>query len=418
MDRKLEQVLLKRLKSDRAIALLGPRQSGKSYLLKQAIKAVGGSYLSLDDPMIRAEIAPDPLGYLRRIYSSSQPLFIDEAARLPGIFEAIKILIDEKGSLPSGICLANSGNYLLMKHIKEHLAGRVSLLTLYPLSWQEMSNSKTEPGLFRLLPALAQFQPPKSYVDIDRSRTERLLWGGYPFPALASEIESRQRWAEDYLKTYVLPILLEQFNLRNIESFEKCARLLFIQSGQFLNYSLLAQETGISQPTAVNYVYQLKAMMLISLLERYFRNPKKRLLKQPKVHVADPLLLNLSLGTNFNLQKARERGWLGTIYESFIVFELIKTLENYGQLYQIFSWRTADKSEVDIILEFDGQVFPFEIKMSKRLNKRDTSGLRSFLADNLQVKNGYIIYPGDKIVEVEKRIFAIPDWWLLGAVSS
>src|SRR3989338_149014 len=122
MQRLIEKTLIERLKEDRAVALLGPRQSGKSFLLRNVIKNYGGNYINLDDPALREEIVRGPIAYLKRNYSPGKFMFIDEAAKVPAIFDAIKIIIDEQESKPSGICLANSGNYLLMRRIKETLA--------------------------------------------------------------------------------------------------------------------------------------------------------------------------------------------------------------------------------------------------------------------------------------------------------
>jgi len=418
MKRKIENILLKRLEEDRSVALLGPRQVGKSYLLQMIVKNVGGSYLNLDDPLLREEIARDPLNYLRKQYATSTPLFIDEAAKVPPIFDAIKILIDEQGNKPSKICLANSGNYLLMKRVKESLAGRITLLSLYPFSWQEFSGQKNRPGLIKLLEEekiAIPISQPLSFTEVERMRSERLLWGGYPVPTLSKNPEARIRWVSDYFRTYVFPILIEQFNIRAVEAFEKCARLLFLQSSQVLNYHRLAQETGVSQPTVTSYVHQLKAMMLIIILETYFKNPRKRLLKHPKIHVVDPLLLHYSFGTNFNLQIAKERKNLGAIYESFITFEIIKLLENYGIPNQLYCWRTADRAEVDLVLEALGKTIPLEIKLSENLTRKDASGLHAFLEDNPQVEQGYIIYPGREVQQISPGVTALPDWWLLGA---
>lgn len=380
------------------------------------IESKGGEYLNLDDPLLREEISRDPLGYLRRTYSAGKFLFIDEAAKIPGIFDAVKIIIDECGSQPSGICLANSGNYLLMKRIKESLAGRVTLLSLFPLAWQEFKTNQA--GLTKLIrdeTAIETIAQPASFAEIDRMRTERLLWGGYPVPALSDNTETKIRWPNDYLKTYVFPILIEQFNIRGLEAFEKCSRLLFARTGQTLNYHRLAQETGISQPTAVSYVHLLKAMMLIAVLEPYLKNPGKRLLKHPRAHVVDPLLLHHSLGTNFSLQAARERGVIGAIYESFIAFEIIKVLENHGIPHQLYCWRTADGAEVDMVIEAEGKTIPVEIKFCENPTGRDASGLHAFLESNPQVNHGYILFPGKNVQQISGRVTAIPDWWFLGA---
>lgn len=241
-----------------------------------------------------------------------------------------------------------------------------------------------------------------------------LVWGGYPIPTLTSNSDSQIRWIRDYLTTYVFPILIEQFQIRNLDAFEKFVRLIFIQSSHILNKNRLAMTIGISQPTITNFLYQLKAMMLIITLEVYHRNPGKRLVKQTKIHTIDPLLLHNALNTNFSIERARELQCYGNIYESFICAELFKTLYNSGTLFDAYYWRTQDGTEVDLILELKGKVLPFEIKSSTEITRRDASGLMSFLADHPHVKKGYIIYPGRKILHLNDQVIAIPDWWLLG----
>ena len=152
MKRHIQQILLQRLETERACALIGPRQVGKSYLLQEILKVHNGTYLSLDDPALREEIHNDPYGYLKSHYQPDGFFFIDEPAKAPVVFDALKILIDEQGNGASGICLANSGNYLLLRRIKESLAGRISLLTLLPLSFSELAGGdKNACGLIRLL---------------------------------------------------------------------------------------------------------------------------------------------------------------------------------------------------------------------------------------------------------------------------
>ena len=241
-----------------------------------------------------------------------------------------------------------------------------------------------------------------------------LVWGGYPVPTLASNRDSQIRWIRDSLITYVFPILIEQFQIRNLDAFEKFVRLIFIQSSSLLNKQKLANSIGVSQPTVNNYLYQLKAMMLVITLEVYHRNPGKRLVKQNKIHAIDPLLIHNALNTNFSNERAKELQFYGKIYESFIVTELHKILYNSGAIFDAYYWRTQDGAEVDLILEIKGKVLAFEIKSSPKINRRDVSGLISFLSDHPYVENGYIIYPGREIQFINDKVIAIPDWWLLG----
>jgi len=416
VKRQIEKIVLDRLNKWRSVALLGSRQVGKSYLLKDILKRHHGTILSFDDPLERVEAAKDPLRYLERRYQAGKYLFIDEAARVPEIFSAVKILVDRYDPEPTGICLANSGNYLLLSRIKESLAGRVSLLSIYPLSWQELTGTTQVPGLLTIINSNlpAEITPPTSALETNRMREERMLWGGYPTPSMLTDRDARIIWSSDYMRTYILPLVVEQFNIRDVTAFEKAAQILFTQNAQFFNASRLAQSTGVSQPTASNYTYQLKAMMVIELVNVFFRNPVKRLIKQPKLYVIDPLLLHQPLGTNFSLQSAIDRGQIGNIYESFIFSEIKKTLVNYDIFGEVYTWRTQDGAEVDIILSTANRLIPLEVKWSTEPTRRDASGLHSFLSCYPEAGNGFIIYPGEEIRQITERVFALPDWWLFG----
>ncbi|MBL7073264.1 MAG: ATP-binding protein [Candidatus Omnitrophica bacterium] len=419
MDRHIEKILISRLKTWRSVALLGARQVGKSYLLQKILKTHPGTLISLDDPLERQEAARDPVRYVERYFQPGKYLFIDEAARVPEIFSAVKILVDRNDPKPTGICLANSGNYLLLRKIKESLAGRVSLLPIYPLSWQEFSHSNKVPGLIEII----NNKKPKEITcsskltEIKRQREERIMWGGFPSPALNNDTQSRMLWIRDYLRTYVLPLVVEQFNIRDSMAFEQLSRLLTLMTAQFLNTNKLAVTSGISQPTAMNYFYYLEAMMIARRAPIFFRNPTKRLVKHPKIHICDTLLINECYGNNFSLHTALERGHIGALYESFIFNEIQKTLSNYDLFGECFTWRTQDGAEADIVLSTSKGIIPLEIKWSKRLTKKDTSGLESFMDSYRETKFGYIVYPGETIQKITKNIFAIPDWWLFGCYA-
>lgn len=415
MNRHIAPVLLSRLKAWRSVALMGSRQVGKSHLLSQIVSAHPGTLLSFDDPLERQEAARDPVRYLENRYKPGEYLFIDEAARVPEIFSAVKIIVDRHGADPTGICLANSGNYLLLRKIKESLAGRVNLLSMYPFSWQEFGGYTHTPGLTALCKGHAPSKIVRhaSLLQIRREREERMLWGGMPLPSLNPDPDSRIVWARDYVRTYILPLVIEQFNIRDSVSFEQAARLLMLQNGRFFNANHLAQNVGVSQPTLKSYAHFLEAMMVIEFVPVFFRNLNKRLTKQPKIYVTDPLLFNQSLD-NFSIQKAIDADDIGRIYEGFVFAEIKKTISNYDLSAQSFTWRTQDKAEVDIVLSAPGNIVPLEVKWSTRLTTRDASGLLSFLEDYPEAKTGYIVYPGDTLQHIAKHILAIPDWWLFG----
>lgn len=417
MEHRLGNELRARLAKSRAVALLGPRQAGKSFLLKRLVDQEGGTFIDLDDSLVRQEVAQDPVQYLQARYKKGRLLVVDEAIKVPTVFEAAKILIDRLGSAPSHICLANSGNYLLLKRIRESLAGRVSLLFLYPFSWQECLQSASPPGLLTLiqgrLPSRT-LQGRFSKTEIHRSRLERMAWGGYPTPTLLGDEQERIRWADDYVRTYVYPTLVEQFKVADLSAFERCVRFVFANTANLLNVQQLAQQVGVTGPTIRNYLYQLEAMLLIERAEPYSRNPRKRILKRPKIFVVDPLLVQRPLGIHFSIEQARTTGAIGPLYESFIFSEIKKTLHNHGIFHEIFTWRTADQAEVDLVIQTSEGLFPIEIKWKRNLTSRDAKSLHSFLEDYPKAKRGFIVYPGEAITPVTSKVSAIPDSWLFG----
>lgn len=416
MERQIEKVLISRLNKWRCVAILGARQVGKTYLIKEVLKHYNGSLISFDDPLERVEASKDPVGYLNQRYKKGSYLFIDEAARVPEIFSAAMVLVDRMDPVPTGICLANSGNYLLLKRIKESLAGRVNLISMFPFSWQETGGAKRRPGLLDILlgnePVISE--KPISFVDISRTREDHLLWGGFPTPFLNAERNFKISWSRDYVRTYITPLVIEQFGIRDAAAFERAAQILFTQSAQFFNASHLAKLSGVAQPTAMVFMHHLEAMMIIERLQIYAQNPLKRVVKQPKIHVTDPILTHQPMGTLFSIQTAVDRGLVGPLYESFVIGEIKKTIANYDMIADFYAWRTEDKSDVDIVLATPDGVCPIEIKWSKKISTRDASGLKSFMSCYSDVKRGYIVYPGEEILRISQNVFAVPDWWVLG----
>ncbi|MBI2346588.1 MAG: ATP-binding protein [Deltaproteobacteria bacterium] len=412
----LERILVERLKKWRCAALLGARQVGKSYLLKEVLKTHPGTLITFDDPLECAEAAKDPLRYLEQRYRPGEFCLIDEAARVPEIFRAVKILVDRYDPQPTGICLANSGNFLLLKRIHESLAGRVSLLSIYPLSWQEIGGWHSRPGLLDLF---ARRPPtiiasPASFVELARTRSDRMAWGGYPQPTLMTSSEDRIAWVRDYLKTYILPLVIEEFGIRDPGAFERAAALAFGQSAQFLNVAKIAQRAGMSQPTTNQYLHHLEAMMVIERVPIFVKSVLTRVVKMPKLYVVDPLLMHHAVGTHMVLPMLPADERIGTLYESFVLGEVKKTLSNVNCAAVVSSWRTPDKTEVDLIITGEQGPVPIEIKWSPKPSRRDASGLNAFLAAHRDVPYGYLVYPGETVQQIADKVFAIPDWWLLG----
>jgi hypothetical protein len=417
IPRAIEPLFDKTLKTFRCCALLGPRQVGKSFLLQDAAARRGGAYHSLDDPLLRAEVARDPLGWLDRVRTRGRLFVIDEAVKCPEIFSAVKVVVDREDPKPTQIALAGSANYLLVRSIRESLAGRVALLWLHPVSWAEVSGDGVLPQM-ELLPRpkelarLFRSAGRRTRTEVDRQRELLLTRGGFPAVVMNGTEGFARQWASSYFSTYLLPLSLDLFRIAQPAAYERLFRLLVLRSGQLVNYSDLARGAGISVPTVQSYVEYLRAMMVLEELPPFFRNLGKRLVKAPKVHVCDPLLLLEAAGGRYSLDWLRTMGLAGPLYESWIVSEIRRNAHYGGSFHRYSFWRTADGAEVDLIVEAGGRSIPIEIKFAPMISRRDLSGLRSFLeAGGGDI--GYVVYTGHEMNEVDKGIWALPDSALL-----
>ena len=417
-QRRIERKLFKTIEDFRCVAITGARQVGKSYLLTRICRDQGGVYRTLDDPRVLEEANSDPLGWLRQNRRRGSLLVIDEAAKSPGIFSAVKVIVDEEDPVPTKIVLSSSGNYLLMRRIKESLAGRVGLIQLYTLSWSEISkgvqsmiSNLTEPDSIR------PGAPSRiTGIEIDRSRENILTFGGFPEIQEKSDAGFLREWSNQYFNTYILPMAVEFFSVTKQHSFQKVFYQLCLRTSNLLNYSDVATPSGISSVTVKNYIEYFSAMMLCFELPQFYLNPIKRLVKSPKIHIIDPILINTGYGNVGSLTLQKNTGAIGSLYESWIVSELMKCAHNESIFPDFFTWHTQDGAEVDLVLRLQGKYVPIEIKYKKKLGKRDLSGLRSWLeVHDSETPAAYIVYTGRKFDQLSEKIWAVPDFLLLGA---
>ncbi|MBK8870438.1 MAG: ATP-binding protein [Elusimicrobia bacterium] len=410
MLRTLSTPLMGSIHKWRCSALLGPRQAGKTTLLRRLVNGAG-VFIDFDDPLVRAEARHDPVSFLRAHRDTARMLVIDEAAKVPEIFDAVKVLVDEGGKTPSRILLATSGNYLMLNRIRETLAGRVHLLRVYPFAWGEEGG---DPGLLQLN-SLSRPMASMSRQALAwrRSRESFLVEGGFP-PLAGLNSADKDMWFRDYTTTYVAPLVSEHFRLRDIGAFETFARLALMRTSQTVNLNALAPLVGVSLPTLQSYADILDAMMVTIRLEPFSRNPSKRLIKHPKWHAVDPGLARHAMGIRPHFTALAESGNLGPLYESFVVMETMKVLAHRDSIFNLYHWRTADGAEVDAVLEMGGDVWALGAKASPKLSPRMMTGLKSFLEDNPGARGGLIVYPGTTIQKLDRRIWAVPDGWLFG----
>ena len=392
----------------RLVVLTGARQTGKTTLAKAKYPEL--RYINLD--------APENREMLRKI---STPMWattvhnavLDEAQKEPVIFEKIKYAYDEKGI--SFSLILGSSQILLLKKIRESLAGRVAIFELWPLLMSEIHAedyaAEVKPPLIdrifkgevfdnvfkNIPPILLNREASKARAAEDYI----LKWGGMPalLPLLDEE---KWKWLKDYEYTYLERDLSDLTRLNDLEPFTKFQRLSALRSGRLLNYSELARDASVSVDTARRYMEYLRLSYQVMLLQPYYKNITSSVIKTPKLYWLDVGLLR---------QLSGQRGeFSGEIYETMVVDEIFKWLKTAQRNVEIFFYRTRSGLELDLLLSTEKGFIGMEIKGRKMVVSSDIRPMKEIAgALNKKWLGGLVIYQGDEIKKLsEPEIWAIP----------
>lgn len=348
------------------LALLGPRQSGKTTLAKQCFPEY--KYFSLETPDTREFAQQDPRGFLRNYETG---IILDEIQNVPELFSYIQTLVDESGLIGRFI-LTGSQNFALNHHISQSLAGRIALLKLLPLSIDELKNADILPTFYETL----------------------LFYGGYP-RIHAQKIQPTD-WYPNYIQTYIERDIRQLKNVNDLSLFQKFVKLCAGRIGQLINWSDLARDCGISYHTAQEWVSLLEASFVVFLLKPFHENFNKRLIKAPKLYFYDTGLACSLL--NITSEKYLQSHFLkGNLFESFIISELMKASYNQAGTPDFYFWRDKLGHEIDLIFEQAGEIRAVEIKSSQKLSQ-DTFKELTYWQKLAQIgpKTSYVIYGGDE----------------------
>jgi predicted AAA+ superfamily ATPase len=342
------------------ITLTGPRQSGKTTLVKAAFP--DHAYTNLEDPETREYALHDPKEYLRQ---SPGGLIIDEAQRVPDLFSYIQVLCDED-SQPGRFILTGSHNFLLMKSIRQSLAGRTAVLHLLPLSQAEIQGrrpmSLDQLGL--LQPGAPSSNPPELMGS--------LFKGGYP--RIFDHDLPPQEWLANYARTYVERDVQDVLRVSDLNVFRRFLGMCAARNGQLLNLTSLASDCGITHPTAKSWLAVLEAGFLVKLLQPHHRNFNKRLVKSPKIYFLDTgllcYLLRIRTAEDLRLHPLR-----GNIFESHVLSELEKNFLNRGLEPDLYFWRDSTGLEIDFLVDHGERLTPIEAKSGTTLAREFFQGL-------------------------------------------
>jgi predicted AAA+ superfamily ATPase len=408
--RHLTNTLLDSLAAFPVCLVVGPRQVGKSTLVEYLSKNQWPArYLTLDDRTILDAALTNPDGFVQGL---DLPVVIDEVQRAPDLMRAIKLVVD-RNRQPGKFMLTGSANVMTLGTVSETLAGRVAVHELYPFSWTEfedLSAPKTLDIFFSAKGAADVIRMlPKSCPTIRiKELKELLLKGGFPDPSMMQRISSRNTWFESYRKTYIDRDLRDIATISNVPEFNRLFTTLALRSGQMLNFTSLSRDVGLPNTTLRRYFSILEQTFQVFLIHPYHSNFGKRLVKTPKLYLADTgMAAHLSAAPDWKTLESRNQD--GAMLETWVAGELRKLASLHEMPIGIFYWRTRGGREVDFLLERGGQVVGIEVKQAAGVNRRDLAGLKS-LRDALGTswRMGVFLYGGTEVVPLEDDILAIP----------
>ena len=361
--------LIKLAKAFRSVAVVGPRQSGKTTLCKSVFP--GKPYISLENPDILEYAKTDPRGFLGQYKNGA---ILDEIQRAPHLFSYLQQVLDETKKKGLFI-LTGSNNFLLQENISQSLAGRIAYLQLLPLSLQELKESK----------------------KLKAEYSWHILHGGYP-EVITKKINAVD-WFAGYIATYVERDVRQLKNISNLSQFTKLLKLCAGRTGQILNITSLSNDCGIDQKTIAAWLSVLQSSYIIYLLKPYHGNFNKRIIKTPKLYFYDTGVACSLLGIN-NAKQIATHAAKGSLFENMIVSELLKERFNAGATDNLYYWRDKTGNEVDIVSDNAGKLTALELKAGETISQDFFKGIEYFAALNKKPIQKILVYGGK---EEQKR---------------
>ena len=406
INRHMESRILELSRSYSAILLTGPRQAGKTTMLRKLAERenAGRRYVTLDDFSERDMAKNDPALFLQ---IHKPPVLIDEVQYAPELFSYIKIHIDEHHN-PGDFWMTGSQIFRLMRGVQESLAGRVALLHMSPLSQREITGAPCIPfstDMEQLLSQEDQLQPVTTPEMFSR------LWKGSMPGLISGQMEDRNIYYASYLSTYVERDVRDLSGDVDALKFNRFITAVAARCSQLLNYSALAEDADIDIQTAKAWVNILETLGIIFLLHPYSNNVLKRTIKTPKVYFYDTGLVCYL--TRWSSPEVAERGAMnGALLENFTVSEIMKGYQNAGIEPYLYFYRNRDAKEIDVILESDGQLCPLEIKKTATPDKRLTRAFRVIDKSPLKRGTGAILCMADHFSAIDRDNLIVPIWMI------
>jgi len=405
---------LERALSDTPVVLVtGARQTGKSTLVRNLAPNPGSTglrYATLDDTAVLAAAKADPAGFLQTLSAGGEPVVVDEVQFAPELLPAIKIDVD-RDRRAGRFVLTGSANVLVLPKVSESLAGRIEKLTLWPFAQAEIHGK--EKSLVDFLFSDEHFGAiPARSVPLERSDwVGRVVAGGYP-EALERSADRRRDWFASYVTTILQRDVRDLANIEGLTQMPRLLALLATRTASLLNVADLSRTLGLPYTTLNRYLSLLEAIYLIRLLPAWTGNLGTRLLKTPKILLADTGLCAYLMG--ISAERVLENpDFGGGLLENFVAVELMKDAGWSTVKPAVYHWHTVARSEVDLVLESrDGRMVGVEVKASANVSTSDFRGLRALQTAceryGQHFHRGIVLYTGQHVLPFRDGMSAVP----------
>lgn len=385
IHREIEGILKKVVNQFPALVVTGPRQSGKSTLLKELFSK-DYAYISFDDPVTRERAISDPEFFLD---SLEEKVIIDEIQYVPQLLSYVKLRIDRKRQKRGNFIFTGSQQFNMIKNLGDTLAGRIAIMELLPFSLKEKEKV---------------FKKKDKFVTAQKYFTHSCLRGSFPEIVVYDYIDA-ELWYSSYEQTYLERDVRTFYNIGNLRDFQRFIQILAARCSQVLNLSSLSSALGVAVNTIKKWISILEATRIIYLLKPYYQNLGKRITKSPKLYFLDNGLLCylLSLKDRDYLLKGP---MAGALFENFCVQETIKTIFNQGKTPKLYYIRTHNGLEIDMLIEKKGQLFPVEYKLTKTPTLDMGKSIKRFrkLFSRVKIMPGRIISMSDKNIPLARDL--------------
>ena len=363
IKREIQKELISLTREYPVVTLTGPRQAGKTTLVRMAFPDY--NYCNLEHPEIREIARSDPKALFNKYRA---PVILDEIQRVPQLLSFIQVMVDARPKKGSFI-LTGSNQLSLDEAVSQSLAGRTALLRLLPLSINELTNA-----------------------GINYNR-DKLITTGF-LPGVYSNKLNPYKAYRNYFQTYIERDLKQLIKIKELIHFENFMRLLAGRTAQELNLHSISNDLGVSSTTLAQWLSILEASFVVMRIYPYYKNFGKRIIKSPKLLFTETGLVSYLLGIE-SANQVSSHPLLGQLFENMVIMDAVKTRLNKGEDHNIFFYRDNNRNEVDMIFKGKGGLIPVEIKSAMTFNDDLLKGIRFFQRTVSTAKKGYLIYSGD-----------------------